>query len=71
MLTKDFLNRPKIDLHCHMDGSMMIKSMEEILGRGISPREIQAEQNCGSLLEYLQKFDLPIRCIQTETGLKK
>ena len=35
MLEKDFLNRPKIDLHCHLDGSMILNSMEEILGRKI------------------------------------
>ena len=71
MLDKSFLNRPKIDLHCHLDGSMVLKSMGEILGREVREEEIQVSDNCTSLAEYLQKFDLPISCIQTEAGLKK
>ena len=71
MLEKDFLNRPKIDLHCHLDGSLVLKSMSEILGREVLEEEIQVSDNCTSLAEYLQKFDLPISCIQTEAGLKK
>lgn len=40
MLDKSFLNRPKIDLHCHLDGSMVLKSMGEILGREVREEEI-------------------------------
>ena len=71
MLEKDFLNRPKIDLHCHLDGSLVLQSMSEILGREVRKEEIQVSDNCTSLAEYLQKFDLPISCIQTEAGIKK
>lgn len=71
MLDRNFLNRPKIDLHCHLDGSLALKSMSEILGREVCQEEIQVSDNCTSLAEYLQKFDLPISCIQTEMGLKK
>ena len=71
MLTKEFLNKPKVDLHCHLDGSLMLKSMGEILGKEVCEQEVRVGENCSSLAEYLQKFDLPIRCIQTEAGLKK
>ena len=71
MLEKEFLNRKKIDLHCHLDGSLVLKSMSEILGREVRKEEVQVHDNCNSLAEYLQKFDLPISCIQTEAGLKK
>ncbi len=71
MLDKNFLNRPKIDLHCHLDGSIILNSMGEILGREVREEEIQVSDHCTSLAEYLQKFDLPISCIQTEAGLKK
>ena len=71
MLEKDFLKRPKIDLHCHLDGSLVLQSMGEILGREVRKEEIQVSDNCTSLAEYLQKFDIPISCIQTEAGLKK
>ena len=63
MLEKDFLNRPKIDLHCHLDGSLVLQSMSEILGREVRKEEIQVSDNCTSLAEYLQKFDIPISCI--------
>ena len=71
MLEKEFLNRTKIDLHCHLDGSLVLRSMSEILGREVCKEEIQVSDNCTSLAEYLQKFDIPISCIQTEAGLKK
>jgi adenosine deaminase len=71
MLEKEFLHRSKIDLHCHLDGSLVLKSMSEIMGREVREEEIQVSDNCTSLAEYLQKFDLPISCIQTEAGLKK
>lgn len=71
MLEKEFLSRPKIDLHCHLDGSMTLQSIREILGREIALEEVQVQEDCGSLAEYLQKFDLPLQCIQTEAGLKK
>ena len=71
MLEKDFLKRPKIDLHCHLDGSLVLQSMGEILEREVRKEEIQVSDNCTSLAEYLQKFDIPISCIQTEAGLKK
>ena len=71
MLEKEFLMRPKIDLHCHLDGSLTLKSMCEILGEDIQRTEIQVSDDCTCLAEYLQKFDLPIASIQTEDGLKK
>ena len=71
MLEKEFLNKPKVDLHCHLDGSLVLQSMSEILGREVCKEEIQVSDNCTSLAEYLQKFDIPISCIQTEAGLKK
>ena len=71
MLDHNFLCRPKIDLHCHLDGSLTLESIREILGKDISLEEVQVSEDCKSLVEYLQKFDLPIACIQTAEGLKK
>ena len=33
--------------------------------------ELQGEPDCRNLAEYLQKFDLPIQCLQTREGIKK
>lgn len=71
MLSEKILTMPKIDLHCHMDGSMTLESMREILGREILPEDVQVSEKCTSLPEYLEKFDIPLECIQTREGLKK
>lgn len=61
---------PKLDLHCHLDGSIPIKSMSHILGREIRPEEVQVSADCRNLMEYLAKFELPLQCVQTEEGLR-
>lgn len=71
MLCDEILNKPKIDLHCHLDGSMTRESISEILGREVHLSELQAPEECKSLAEYLQKFDIPLECIQTKEGVKK
>lgn len=61
---------PKIDLHCHLDGSMTVESMQKILGREIDLGEVTAGDTCKNLAEYLDKFAIPIQCIQTAEGLE-
>ncbi len=68
----DFIKKlPKLELHCHLDGSLTQKSIEEIIGRPVSLSELQVEPDCRNLAEYLQKFDLPIQCLQTREEIKK
>lgn len=69
---------PKIDLHCHLDGSMNFETVSCLLEeQGISiqekqlQKELLAPEDCISLEEYLQKFNLPLQCLQTEKGLKQ
>ena len=62
---------PKLELHCHLDGSLTQKSIEEIMERPVVLSELQVEPDCRNLAEYLQKFDLPIQCLQTWEGIKK
>lgn len=71
MFEKEILNMPKIDLHCHLDGSMTQKGIEKILEREVGVSELQVSTECKSLAEYLEKFDLPLECIQTAEGLKE
>lgn len=61
---------PKIDLHCHLDGSMTRISVERILGRKVEPEELEAGDRCQNLAEYLERFRLPLQCLQTEEGLR-
>ncbi len=71
MLSNKIISLPKIDLHCHLDGSMTRESISEILGRNVKESELQVSENCQSLPEYLGKFDIPLQCIQDAGGLKK
>lgn len=67
----EILTMPKIDLHCHLDGSMTLKNICQQLGRNVQMSELQVENDCKSLAEYLQKFDLPLQCLQTPEGLRE
>ncbi len=50
---------------------MTVEGISEILGRKVDLSEVQIEENCRSLAEYLQKFDIPLQCLQTKENLKK
>lgn len=68
----------RVELHCHLDGSLNIDSVQEMLRKQgiIYEREelkekLEVRPDCTSLTEYLEKFDLPLLCLQTEEGLKR
>ena len=61
---------PKIELHCHLDGSLSREFLENRLGRKVQPSEIHVSDDCLSLQEYLEKFDLPCQCLQDAQGLE-
>ena len=70
-------NMPKIELHCHLDGSMslpliqklMQQEKKEPLGLEELREKLVAPMDCSSLAEYLEKFELPLGCLQTKEGL--
>lgn len=62
---------PKIDLHCHLDGSLTRSMIRNHLGRDVAEEELSVPDNCSSLTEYLEKFDLPLQCLQDEAGLEE
>ena len=70
-MTIDELKKlPKIELHCHLDGSLSREFIGTRLGRAVSVRELSVEEDCRSLAEYLEKFDLPCSCLKDEDGLE-
>lgn len=72
---------PKIELHCHLDGSVRpqtiidiaTKENIEIPSYKLSEIEKMARvpSNCTSLVEYLKRFDLPNRVMQSEESLRR
>lgn len=69
-------NMPKIELHCHLDGSMSLPLTKKLLaqiGEEYTIEELRerlvAPRDCSSLSEYLKRFDLPLKCLQTREGL--
>lgn len=69
----DITKLPKIDLHCHIDGSLTQDFIKEYATMDI-PEDItsmiEAPSDCDSLTKYLTCFDLPISCLQTKEGIK-
>ncbi|MCI1995371.1 MAG: adenosine deaminase [Clostridium luticellarii] len=67
---------PKVDLHCHLDGSLRPKTILDIAQREKIPisdndldnfeEKVKVLGNCKSLKEYLNKFTLPIKIMQKE-----
>ncbi len=69
MTREALIELPKIELHCHLDGSLSREFIEKRLGRTVTPEELSVSEDCTSLNEYLEKFDLPGKCILDEEGL--
>ena len=70
MTTEELRRLPKIELHCHLDGSLSREFLESRTGRSILPEELSVTDDCKSLAEYLEKFDLPCACLRDEEGLE-
>lgn len=64
---------PKLDLHCHIDGSFSTEFIRNVSKSTLMEHELkkllQAPPDCASLAEYLTCFDLPISCMQTFTDI--
>lgn len=77
----DFLALPKIELHCHLDGSLRPETIIDIaLKDGIQlpsyereelQRELIAPLDCKSLNDYLKRFSLSNLVMQSKENLKR
>lgn len=67
---------PKVELHCHLDGSVSVRRLKElILSSGDELPEnwhtcVHAPQICNNLEEYLKPFPLIVKYLQTEKALE-
>ena len=41
------------------------------LGRSVKKEELSVSDDCTSLAEYLEKFDMPCQCLKDEEGLEE
>ena len=64
---------PKIDLHCHIDGSVSPKTIAKIAQSGdvnFFAENMRAPNPCGSLTEYLRPFPFVLGYLQTADALR-
>lgn len=71
----DWKAQPKVELHCHLDGSLEPEFMQRVssiedLNVFKSLISVPADYH-GSLTEYLKKFDLPIACLNTKERIRE
>lgn len=63
----------KVELHLHLDGSVRESTVAELLGVNENDIENKLHVNDynSSLTEYLTKFDMPIKVMQTKENLSR
>lgn len=63
----------KVELHLHLDGSLRTSTVAQILNLDIEyvKNKMIVKSDNDSLSEYLTKFDLPIKAMQTKENLKR
>lgn len=71
MTIEELKKMPKVELHCHLDGSLSKALIEKRLARKVEEEALYVSDDCSSLAEYLEKFDLPLQCLQDEDGLEE
>lgn len=71
MTLEELRDLPKIELHCHLDGSLSKAFIEKRLNRSVKEEELSVSEDCASLVEYLEKFALPGECLRDAKGLEE
>lgn len=71
----NFKDIPKIDLHCHLDGSLPIPFIQKEIGIDDEKETLKLAQisgnDCSSLTDYLMRFDITKSCLANTSQIKE
>ncbi|SFE43998.1 adenosine deaminase [Peptostreptococcus sp. D1] len=77
----DYKKAPKIELHCHLDGSLRPESvLDELKAIEYANIDLDVDKirellivppNCSSLIEYLSCFELPLKAMQRKSSIER
>lgn len=72
----DLKNMKKIELHLHLDGSLRSKTVLDLLNDDkLTLEEVEkmltVSKDCKDLTQYLEKFELPIKVMQSKENLER
>ena len=78
-MNKKIQEMPKVILHLHLDGSLRPETVkewiEELIGKEADIEEVRnmlmVEKDCRDLNQYLEKFDLPVKVLQSTEHLER
>ena len=69
---REYSMLPKIDLHCHLDGSLSLETIHQLMvlenikiDAQTLGQEIKVDESCTDLRTYLKKFELPLKLLKT------
>lgn len=77
----NFKDLPKIELHCHLDGSLRTNTVIKLAKKdGLElptydykeiSKLLRVSEECSCLDEYIMKFDIPLKIMQTKENLTR
>ncbi len=71
MTREEIIKLPKVELHCHLDGSLSREFVEKRLGKAGGKEELSVSNDCTSLAEYWKSLICRDNAYKMKKVLKK